>query len=126
METIERYLRTLRMLLPADQRDDIVRELSEEIESHVADKEVALGRALTADEQAAILRQYGHPLVTAARYRPQRHLIGPIVFPYYWIVLKVMLVLIVLGHAAGAAVLIAGGAALGDLGRCSRTRSATS
>ena len=44
METIERYFSTLRMLLPADQRDDIVRELSEEIESQVADKEAALGR----------------------------------------------------------------------------------
>ena len=117
MDTIERYLRTLRMLLPADQRDDIVRELSEEIESQVADKEAALGRALTADEHAAILRQYGHPLLTAARYRPQRHLIGPIVFPYYWIVLKVTLALMILGHAAGAAVLVAGGASLGDLGK---------
>ena len=63
-------------------------------------QEAALGRSLEADERAAIVGQYGHPLLTAARYRPQRHLIGPVVFPYYWIVLRVTLVLVAMGHVA--------------------------
>ena len=73
---IDRYLRTLRILLPQDQRDDIIRELSEEIQSQVAEREAALGRRLAAEEQAAIVAQYGHPLLTAARYRPSSGLSG--------------------------------------------------
>ena len=55
MNVIDRYFRTLRVLLPKDQRDDIIRELAEEVRAHVADREAELGRPLTADEQAAIV-----------------------------------------------------------------------
>ena len=109
MDVIDRYLRTLRLLLPKDQRDDVIRELSEEMQAQVVEKEAALGRRLTSDEQAAIVSPYGHPLLTAARYRPQRHLIGPVVFPYYWVVLRIALALVATAHLLGAAVLIAGG-----------------
>jgi hypothetical protein len=56
-------------------------------------------------------------LLTAARYRPQRHLIGPVVFPYYWIVLRVTLVLVAMGHVLGAAVLFAGGTSAAQTGQ---------
>src|SRR5687768_11813205 len=110
MDLFERYFRTLRIFLPKNQREDIVRELEEEIRSQVIEQEAALGRPLSLDEQAAILRQYGHPLLTAARYRPQRYLIGPVIFPYYWLVLKLTIALVFLGHVIGAGVLVAGGA----------------
>jgi hypothetical protein len=116
MDVIDRYLRTLRVLLPKDQRDDIVRELSEEMHSQIADQEMALARPLTAVEKAAVVGQFGHPLVTAARYRPQRYLIGPIVFPHYWMVLKVVLGLMVAGNLVGALMLVAGGTTVTDLG----------
>lgn len=125
MDIIDRYLQTLRMLLPRIQRDDIIRELSEEIEEQVAAKEAALGRRLGPDEQAAIVAQYGHPLLTAARYRPQRHLIGPVVFPYYWNVLKVALALVGIGHVLGGAVLLAGGASLAQIGQLVESAAAT-
>lgn len=124
MDVIDGYFRTLRIFLPKDQRDDIIRELSEEVQSQVAEREAALGRSLDADEQAAIISQYGHPLVTAG-YRPQRHLIGPVVFPYYWIVLKITLTLVALGHVLGALVLLAGGAPLGQMGQILESALAT-
>ena len=117
MDVIDRYFRTLRILLPKDQRDDIIRELSEEVQSQVAEKEAVLGRPLEAEERAAIIGQYGHPLLTAARYRPQRHLIGPVVFPYYGIVLTITLALVALGHVFGAAVMLAGGASAAQIGQ---------
>lgn len=125
MNVIDRYFRTLRIFLPKDQRDDIIRELSEEVQSQVAEREAALGRSLEADEQAAIVGQYGHPLVTAARYRPQRHLIGPVVFPYYWIVLKITLVLVAMGHIVGVAVLLAGGTSAAQIGQLFENAIAT-
>jgi hypothetical protein len=115
MDLFDRYFQTLRLFLPKDQRDDIICELSEEIRSQVAEEEAEIGRPLGADEQAAILGRYGHPLVTAARYRRQRYLIGPIVFPYYWLVLKVIIGLVLAIHVVGALMLLASGTPFGQL-----------
>ena len=52
---IDRYLQNVRVSLPAARRDDIVRELAEDIRAQVADREEELGRALTEDEQEALL-----------------------------------------------------------------------
>jgi hypothetical protein len=115
MDLFDNYFRTLRLLLPKDQREDIVSELSEEVQSQVAEKEAALGRALNASEQEALLSQFGHPLLTASRYRPQRYLVGPILFPYYWLLLKVVVGLIVLSHVIGAVVLVTNGSSSAQL-----------
>jgi hypothetical protein len=88
---IERYLQNVRVSLPASRRDDIVRELAEDIRAQVADREAELGRGLTDAEQDALLKQFGHPLALAARYGPQRHVIGPALFPVYWMALKIAL-----------------------------------
>jgi hypothetical protein len=125
MNAFEGYFRTLRLLLPKGQRDDILHELSEEIRSQAAEQEAATGRPLTPDEQAAIISHYGHPLVTAARYRPQRYLVGPIVFPYYWLVLKLAVGLTIAAHAVGAVLLLAGGASFAQMGHSVEATVAT-
>lgn len=116
MELLDRYIRMLQFFLPRAQRDDIARELSEEIHAEALDKQAALRRPLTSDEQAAILGPYGHPLLAAARYRPQQHLVGPIVFPYYWLALKVVLGLVLAGHLIASIVLFAGGPSWPEIG----------
>ena len=88
---IERYLQNVRLSLPAARREDIVRELAEDIRTQVADREEELGRALSEDEQEALLKHFGHPLALATRYGPQRHVIGPALFPVYWMTLKIAL-----------------------------------
>ena len=47
MELVDRYLKTVGTLLPKEQKDDILRELSENIRSEMEDKEMELGRPLT-------------------------------------------------------------------------------
>ena len=93
MDLIQRYLQAVKFLLPRAQQDDIVKELSEDIRSQMEDKETELARPLNEIDQAAILKQYGHPLIVASRYRqpPFQHLIGPALFPFYWFVLKTLL-----------------------------------
>jgi len=54
----------------------------------VEEKEAELGRKLNDAEVEAILIQRGSPIVVANRYLPQRHLIGPLLFPVYSLVLK--------------------------------------
>src|SRR5882757_8007204 len=90
MQPLDRYLSNLAKLLPADQREDILRELSEDIRSEFEDKESELGRPLTEPEQLEILKRRGNPLQVAAGYTPNQgtlsfgpQLIGPVLFPFY-------------------------------------------
>ena len=84
MDLIDRYLNAVAAQLPQDERADIVAELRDLILSRFEAKEEELGRALTEDEQEAILREIGHPLVVAARYRKgPDSLVGPELFPYW-------------------------------------------
>jgi len=90
MKLIERYLQAIAMWLPRKQKDDILAELSEAIHARIEGRETELGRALNKDEVAAVLREYGPPVVVAGRYLPQRQLIGPAFFPVYAFVLKLV------------------------------------
>jgi hypothetical protein len=116
---IDRYLQTVRRSLSTSRRDDIVRELAEDLHERLGDREATLGRPLTDEEQQAVLEQLGHPFALATRYGPQRHVIGPAIFPIYWTVLKISLGGSVLVNLAIAIALLVGGAsparALGPL-----------
>src|SRR5882762_6319043 len=94
MQPLDRYLSNLAKLLPADQREDILRELSEDIHSEYEDKESELGRPLTESEQLEILERRGNPLQVAAGFTENKgtlafgpQLIGPVLFPFYFRVL---------------------------------------
>jgi len=88
MELVERYLQAVRFWLPRDKQDDIIAELRDDIRSEIDDKESALGHPLDKGELEALLKRRGPPVVVAGGFLPQRHLIGPIWFPIYWLVLR--------------------------------------
>jgi hypothetical protein len=109
MDLFDRYLQAVRSLLPKSLRDDVIRELSEELRSQVEEREAEFGRSLNQDEQEQILKQWGHPWLLASRYQPRQQLVGPSVFPFYWLVLKISLGIAVLVHVIASAVLLANG-----------------
>jgi len=113
MELIDRYLQAVKWMLPRKQQDDVVRELNDEILSRVEEKEDALGRPLTEDEQVALLKQMGHPMLVASRYRSQRYLINPSVFAIYWMVLRLVLAVVFVAMAIASIALAASGQSLG-------------
>jgi len=115
MELFERYLQAVRGCLPKRQREDIIRELSEDLASQAEDREAELGRPLSQAEQAAILKPYGHPMLLAARYRPRQQVIGSAVFPFYWFVLKMALLGMLLVHLVAAAAMLAMGKPAADV-----------
>jgi hypothetical protein len=90
MELLDRYLQAVRFWLPKAQQDDIIAELRDDLNSQIEERESSLGHALTEDEIVALLQQTGHPIKVAARYQPQQWLIGPMLFPIYKFVLKVV------------------------------------
>lgn len=115
MELLDRYLQAVRTYLLRNRRDDIVKELGGNILSQMEDRESQLGRPLNEAEQAEILKQHGHPLVAAARYRrlPMQHLIGPSLFPLYWYMIEAVVVMVAAFHIVLAVVLaIVNGSAL--------------
>lgn len=92
MELVERYIAAVKFWLPSHLRDDVAAELAEDIRSEIEEAEKEKGRPLTEDEVAAILKARGAPLTVASRYQPQRHLVGPELFPVYIFVLKIVAV----------------------------------
>jgi hypothetical protein len=88
MDLLERYLQAVRQHLPAKGQDDTLAELRANLLAKMEDKAEILGRPLTEDEEAEILRGHGHPSSVAERYRPRRQLIGPEIFPYYWLTIR--------------------------------------
>ena len=92
MDLLDRYLTAIRWNLPRGANaDDVIAELRDVIGSRQEDREAALDRPLSTQEVSALLRDFGHPLVVAARYGTQHSLIGPDLFPFYWFALKVVL-----------------------------------
>jgi hypothetical protein len=116
MNLLDRYVHNVRTYLPKSlpetQRDDIVNELSENIQARMDDREAELGRPLTEDEQEAILHEYGHPMIAAGRYQTNqearvvfgRQLIGTTLFPIY---LRVLWTVMAISLAIYAVVLVA-------------------
>jgi len=102
MLLIDRYLQEVKRYLPAAERDDIIKELSANILAEMEDREAALNRPLTEDEQIAILQQQGSPMLVASRYRHDQRtftfgkvIIGPALFPLYAKILALNLTLTV-------------------------------
>lgn len=99
-DLVERYLASIERRLPKETAKDIVAELREALSGRTEAKEAMLGRALSTDEVAAVLKDFGHPVVVASKYAGQDYVIGPNYYPWFWHVQRI---------AVGAAVAIAFG-----------------
>jgi len=109
MDWIERYLQAVKFALPKSQQEDITRELRDSILSQVEERESALGRALTEDEQLDILRKMGRPTELASRYGKRQALIGASLLPIYWKVLQIALLVALVAVAGSTLALAAAG-----------------
>ena len=107
MDMLSRYLYAIYNDLPKKSaREDIVAEIADALQSQIDDREAQLGRPLTNDEEAAVIKAYGHPRIVAGRYDATPYLIGPDSLPFYWytlrLVLTIVLAIILIGGALAA------------------------
>jgi voltage-gated potassium channel Kch len=94
MDMLEDYLRAVSRLLPKEKRDDIIAELRDEILTRVEAKEEELGRTLTPDETEQLLRDFGHPIVVAARYRDDpQYAVGPTLYPFWMFAVRLAILI---------------------------------
>lgn len=89
-DLLSRYLQAVGFWLPRTTKEDILAEISEDLHSQIDDRAASLNRPLTEAEVADILKQRGRPAVVASSFLPQRQLIGPVMFPIYVFVLKIV------------------------------------
>ena len=110
MTMLDQYLEAVAAQLPKASRDDIIAELRDMLLTRFEAEEDRRGRPLTDDEREAILRETGHPLAVAARYRkgPQS-LIGPELFPYWLFGVKAGLAILAAVQLLGLALDVLGG-----------------
>lgn len=104
MDLLERYLQAVGRHLPANGKKDTLAELRANLLAQIEAREEESGHSLTEDEVATILERHGMPVLVATQYMPQQYLIGPGLFPIYWITMKRSLPLLVLAYAAVQAV----------------------
>jgi hypothetical protein len=71
MQLLDRYLSAIKTWLPKKQRDDIAAELAANLHAEADDRASGLGRPLTEDEVAALLKQHGSPILVASRYQEE-------------------------------------------------------
>jgi hypothetical protein len=113
MELVERYLNAVKGYLPQTEKaaqDDIIAELKDSLLSRIEERETELGRALNAEEQQALVKENGHPMLVASRYMPQQYLIGPSMYPFWLMALRAMLIAVgvVYGVLAGISLITHG------------------
>ncbi|MGH9687924.1 MAG: hypothetical protein ACRD5K_12620 [Candidatus Acidiferrales bacterium] len=114
-ELLDRYIFSVKTLLPLDKARDIAAEIQSNLESLVEDQASTLGRDLSVDELSAILKQNGHPMVAASRYRERPFWgLSPELFRVYRFTLGTILALIFTIFAVKAAYVFPGRSDLGS------------
>ena len=88
-ELLQRYLLGVKKELGGKEQEDIAAE----IESYIYDlleERYADEKEISSKQLESVLDEMGAPRKVAAQYSPQRYLIGPRLFPVYWLVLKIL------------------------------------
>jgi len=92
MKLIDRYVAEVGKRLPLLKgRKDIETELRSTLEDMLEDRAQKSGRAMDEALEIDLLREYGAPNKVAATYNPMPYLIGPGMFPFFTMVLKIVL-----------------------------------
>ena len=90
MNLIDRYVREIGRKLPQKTRADIEKEIRSAVEDMLDDRSKKESRAIDEDMTVAVLKEYGNPETVAASYLPERYLIGPQLFPIFWLVTQIV------------------------------------
>lgn len=94
MKLIDRYIAQVGRYLPQKSRTDIEKEIRSTLEDMLEDRSAESGKPVDDELVVQILKEFGHPLKVALSYMPQRSLIGPQLYPYFIMVMKFTLLIV--------------------------------
>jgi hypothetical protein len=92
MKLIDRYITEVSDRLPGKMREDLSKEIRSLIEDTLEDRAKETGKSV--DDEVLVnevLKSFGSPAKMAASYMPARYLIGPRLFPIFWLVFRIVL-----------------------------------
>ncbi len=90
MNLIERYVREIGRRLPPKNRSDIEKEIRSALEDMLEDRSKKESRAIDEEMTIQVLKEYGKPEKVAASYQSERYLVGPQLFPTFWMIVKIV------------------------------------
>ena len=88
MDPLDSYVEAVTLLVPTSQRDAIARDLAAALHERMRVRQQERGRPLTTEEREEVLRQHGHPMDVAGRYRNRPQPAGSQLLPVYLLALK--------------------------------------
>lgn len=98
MKLINRYVSEVGKHLPLIQgREDIEKELRSTLEDMLEERAEKAGRPTDEAMEIELLKEYGSPQKIAQTYNPHPYLIGPSVFPFFLMILKIVFFGIAIG-----------------------------
>lgn len=100
-ELIDRYIHEVGQHLPRSNREDIKLELKSLLLDSIEEQTADTNQQLTTKIVAEYLREFGSPEEIAAKYGPERVLIGSQLFPLYKLVLTIVLTVMAAFHLLG-------------------------
>lgn len=97
MKLINRYVTEVGKHLPLLKgREDIEKELQSTLEDMLEERAETAGRSADEAMEIELLKGYGSPQKVAATYNPHPYLIGPRLFPFFLMVLKIVITVVVI------------------------------
>lgn len=97
MNLIDKYVAEVGRHLPLLKgREDIEKELKSTLEDMLEDKAEQAGRPRDEAMEIELLKEYGSPQKIASTYNPHPYLIGPRMFPFFLMVSKIVLAVVVI------------------------------
>jgi hypothetical protein len=91
MKMLDSYLNEIGKRLPRRSRSDLLAEIRSTLEDMLEDRASQAGQPASEAMLAGLLKEYGSPEKVAASYMPARYLIGPRLYHYYELVMKIVL-----------------------------------
>lgn len=111
---IERYVAAVGKLLPAGTRSDVQLELRTALQDALEERGLEADKKEDEAGVVALLKEYGKPEKMAVSYGTQSYLIGPLLFPHYLTVLRIVGVVITVLNLVGLALGIFASGAVGE------------
>jgi hypothetical protein len=90
MELLNRYVTAVGKHLPRRTRADIEAEIRSTLQDMLDDRSRETGRPVDEALVKEVLVEYGAPEKVAATYHTQRYLIGPRMYPIFWLVIRIV------------------------------------
>ncbi len=91
MNLLDKYILEIGKHLPRRNRPDLQAEIRSTIEDMIDDKAQQTARPVDDVMIEEVLKEYGSPAKVAAAYNPARYLIGPQLYPFFLMVIKIVL-----------------------------------